>query len=120
LFITQQDLANVLERHSLQEYGSASPPLSLNPDKNQVLIGERSIKLTSQQFEVMQLLYAAQGEIKSKDDIAFAAYKSTEGVTDQAIDSLAYRIRQKIERDPKNPQYLVTVRGAGYRLQNTG
>jgi hypothetical protein len=118
--VTRQDLLAVLERADIQEYGHVSPPLYLDKEHNRVLVGRRPIELTTQQVAVMRLLYEAKGAIKSKDDIATLIYQTLDGVTDQAIDSLMWRIRQKIERDPKSPQYLITERGAGYRLQNLG
>jgi hypothetical protein len=119
--ITHQDLLAVLERSDIQEYGRAVPPLRLDLDKNLVLIGHRSVDLAPQQFAVVRYLYEAQGEVKSKNDIARLLYPTAEGSKDQvAIDSLMWRIRRRMERDPKNPEYLITERGMGYRLQNIG
>ncbi|MBN1887700.1 MAG: winged helix-turn-helix transcriptional regulator [Thermoflexales bacterium] len=119
--ITYQDLLAVLERSDIQEYGRAVPPLRLDLDKNIVLIGHRPVELAPQQFAVVRYLYEAKAEVKSKNDIARLLYPTAEGSKDQvAIDSLMWRIRRRMERDPKNPEYLITERGLGYRLQNVG
>jgi hypothetical protein len=120
LLINREDLLAVLEQADRREYGTALPALRLNREQQLVVIGRREIKLPSIQYKVLCLLYEAEGDIKSKDDIFDEVYQVEDGVTDQAIDSLIWRIRQRIERDPRNPQYLITERGEGYRLQNTG
>jgi DNA-binding winged helix-turn-helix (wHTH) protein len=118
LWLTREDLLAVLEQSDRLEYGTAWPTLRLGRERNLVLIGRRSIELTPQQFEVLRLLYDAEGDVKSRDDIAFTVYRTAD-VTNQAIDSMIWRIRQRIERDPTTPQYLITERGEGYWLQNT-
>ena len=71
--------------------------------------------LTAKEFQLLELLYKHKGEVISKEGIA-------EGVWDyevydyNAIDALVYRLRHRIEADPANPKYLVTVRGFGYKL----
>ncbi len=71
--------------------------------------------LTAKEFQLLELLYKHKGEVISKEGIA-------EGVWDyevydyNAIDALVYRLRHRIEADPANPRYLVTVRGFGYKL----
>jgi DNA-binding response OmpR family regulator len=53
-----------------------------------------------------------------RDRIISAVYEATEGVSDNAIDSMVFRLRQKIGDDAGNPVYLFTVRGRGFRLTN--
>lgn len=75
--------------------------------------------LTAKEFQLLELLYQRKGEVISKEGIA-------EGVWDyevydfNAIDALVYRLRHRIEADPSNPRYLVTVRGFGYKLLTGG
>jgi len=115
--LTEEDLQKVPERFEW-EYGPLVPPLSIDEKQQRVLIGGRPIqeKLSPLEYELLRFLYRHPGEVKSKDDIYLAVYQTTEGVSDEAIDSLVFRLRQKIEADPKNPVYLVTHRGRGYQL----
>jgi DNA-binding response OmpR family regulator len=53
----------------------------------------------------------------SKDEIAQNVW-DYEVYDYNAIDALVYRLRQRIEDDPGNPRYLVTVRGFGYKLNS--
>jgi hypothetical protein len=115
---TEQDLQEVPERFG-REYGPMVPRLSIDEKQQQVYIGGRPIeKLTPLEYDLLWFLYQNADEVKSKDDIYLAVYKTMEGVSNEAIDSLVFRLRQKIEMSPKEPVYLITQRGQGYRLMN--
>jgi len=118
--LTEEDLQEVPDRFK-REYGPLVPPLSIDEKQQRVLIGGRPIreKLSPLEYELLWYLHQNAGEVKSKDDIYLAVYQTTEGVSDEAIDSLVFRLRQKIEVDPKRSAYLITRRGKGYLLQNT-
>jgi len=119
LLLTGRDMQGVPDRFR-QEYGPLVPPLSIDEKQQRVLIGGQPVrkKLSPLEYELLWFLYQNAGEMKSKDDIYLTVYQTTEGVSDEAIDSLVHRLRQKIEVDPKKPAYLVTQRGRGYRLMN--
>lgn len=71
--------------------------------------------LTAKEFQLLELLYQHKGEVISKEDIAQGVW-DYEVYDYNAIDALVYRLRHRIEGDPSNPKYLVTVRGFGYKL----
>jgi hypothetical protein len=96
------------------------PPLTLNTDSKEILIGGRKIeqKLTKLEYLFLELLYTSR-QAKHRDDIWEYAYEGDpEGRSDQAIDNLVHRVRRKIERNPGNPVYVITVGGGYYRLDN--
>lgn len=71
--------------------------------------------LTVKEFQLLELLYEHKGNVISKDEIARNVW-DYEVYDYNAIDALVYRLRQRIEHDPGNPRFLVTVRGFGYKL----
>lgn len=71
--------------------------------------------LTAKEFQLLELLYQRKGEVISKEGIAQGVW-DYEVYDFNAIDALVYRLRHRIEVDPANPKYLVTVRGFGYKL----
>ncbi|MFQ5434420.1 MAG: FHA domain-containing protein [Anaerolineae bacterium] len=80
---------------------------------------EMSPPLSLAQFRLLQLLYDANGAVCSRDDIVNAVWPETGGlgVSEQAIDALVRRLRDRLsEADEHN--YIVTVRGHGFRLDN--
>jgi pSer/pThr/pTyr-binding forkhead associated (FHA) protein len=75
--------------------------------------------LTAKEFQLLDLLYQHKGEVLSKEQIARGVW-DYEVYDYNAIDALVYRLRHRIEADPSNPRYLVTVRGFGYKLMTGG
>jgi DNA-binding response OmpR family regulator len=81
-----------------------------------VLVGERSIDLTPSEFEILAALMAAPGQVFSRLDLldrmsgkAFEGYERT-------IDVHIRNLRAKLEEDSRNPKYIDTVYGIGYRF----
>lgn len=75
--------------------------------------------LTAKEFQLLDLLYQHKGEVLSKEQIARGVW-DYEVYDYNAIDALVYRLRHRVEADPSNPRYLVTVRGFGYKLLTGG
>lgn len=76
--------------------------------------------LSLAQYRVLELLCDGEGRVCSRDEIIAAVWGEEEaaGVTEQAIDALIRRLRDRLaELDPEH-QYVVTVRGHGFRLEN--
>jgi two-component system, OmpR family, phosphate regulon response regulator OmpR len=71
------------------------------------------IVLTSQEQRLLRYLAVRLGEEVSRDDLAEIM---GEGATPRAVDVQVARLRKKFEPDPRNPNWLQTVRGVGYRL----
>lgn len=71
--------------------------------------------LTAKEFQLLELLFSHRGQVISKDQIAQNVW-DYEVYDYNAIDALIYRLRQRIEPDPSNPKFVVTVRGFGYKL----
>jgi len=64
--------------------------------------------LTSAEFEILLTLCQRPGQVFSRDQLKSAA------TTDRSVDITISRLRQKIEKDPRNPAMIETVRSAGY------
>jgi two-component system phosphate regulon response regulator PhoB len=56
------------------------------------------------------------GRVFTRDQILDSVWRDGRYVTSRSVDVYVRRVREKIERDPENPLYLKTVRGAGYRF----
>jgi two-component system, OmpR family, phosphate regulon response regulator OmpR len=70
-------------------------------------------RLTDVEASLLKVLARTPGETISREDMAL---RSTLPINDRTIDVQVTRLRRKIEPDPKQPRYLVTVRGGGYML----
>ena len=96
------------------------PGLYLDKERLLVLVAGQELgpPLSLAQYRLLELLYDRDGRVCSRDEIVEAVWPEAaeEGVSDQAIDALVRRLRERIgEMDPGH-QYIVTVRGHGFRL----
>jgi DNA-binding winged helix-turn-helix (wHTH) protein len=76
--------------------------------------------LSALQFHLLQLLYEREGQVVSRQDLVSISWgtEQSAGVSDQALDALIRRLRDRLaEYDPETT-YIVTVRGHGLRLDN--
>lgn len=97
------------------------PPLiELDEDRRAVKVGGRVLDppLSPAQFELLRLLYRAGGRTVSRDEIVEAVWgdEAAEGVTDQALDALVRRLRRRLAELAPDREFIVTVRGHGFRL----
>ncbi len=96
--------------------------LVLEEDTRNVVINGRELDppLSLAQFRLLQMLYDLDGAVCGRDQIVDVVWPGTggEGVSEQAIDALVRRLRDRLaELDEFN--YIVTVRGHGFRLDNS-
>lgn len=97
------------------------PLLRLDEHEREVFVGGKLLdkQWSPLEYDLLSYLYQSPRTVRSKDEIYLEVYETEEGVSDQAIDSLVFRLRRKIESNPKKPVYLITERGKGYRLDHT-
>lgn len=76
--------------------------------------------LSLAQYRVLELLYDGEGRVCSRDEVVEVVWGLEEaaGVTEQAIDALIRRLRDRLAELDTEHQYVVTVRGHGFRLEN--
>jgi len=82
----------------------------------EVTVNGRREVLTHFEFELLSLLARAAGRVLSRDQIMDALKSEDLDSFDRSIDVHISRLRAKIERDPKKPRFIKTVRGVGYVL----
>jgi DNA-binding response OmpR family regulator len=84
--------------------------------------GQRSIRFTRREVDILQYLHANQVRPVSREELLTEVwgYAKNLGLETRTIDIHIAKLRRKIEPDPGQPRFLVTVRGAGYRLQAGG
>ncbi|MCB0077822.1 MAG: FHA domain-containing protein [Anaerolineales bacterium] len=73
--------------------------------------------LSPAQFDLLQMLVDAQGGVVERDDIAEQIWGSKDGVSEQAIDALVRRLRRRLEEVDDSKEYIVTMRGHGFRIE---
>jgi DNA-binding response OmpR family regulator len=77
------------------------------------------VPTTATEFRLLDYLARHPGRVFTRDQLLDAVWRETAFVTPRSVDVYVRRLREKIEEDPEQPQYLRTVRGAGYRFGAT-
>jgi DNA-binding response OmpR family regulator len=99
----------------------AAPPvrvkdLEIDPARRRVIVDGHEAELTSYEFELLYLLASHPGIVFSREAVLARVWKGETFVTERSVDALVKRLRRKIERDPGNPVYVLTVWGTGYKF----
>ena len=76
--------------------------------------------LSLPQYRLLELLYARTGQVCTREDVVKVVWPEAEsdGVSEQSIDALVRRLRDRLDDLDSEHQYVVTVRGQGFRLDN--
>ena len=90
-------------------------PWFLDDNQHQVIhVDGHDAGLTATEYDILSILIAAKGRKVSRDQIFQNLDKLESDSYDRSIDILIGRIRKKLGDDPKNPEYIKTIRGIGY------
>jgi two-component system alkaline phosphatase synthesis response regulator PhoP len=90
--------------------------LHIDTLSRQVKLADDAIHLTSSEYRILLHLARHPGTAFSREAILTSLWEESPVGDERAIDVHIHNMREKIEPDPKNPTYLLTVRGFGYRL----
>lgn len=106
------------QRASAAAADSAMPvsgDLSINTDSHQVFRAGKVISLTQREYELLTFLASHPNKVYSRVDLMEQVWNyGYVGDDVRTVDVTVRRLREKIEADPANPQYILTRRGAGY------
>jgi hypothetical protein len=96
--------------------------LRLNVESKRVWVAGKELAppLSLAQYRLLELLYQEPGRVYSRDAVVEAVWPEDDrdGISEQAIDALARRLRERLAEADPDTQYVVTVRGHGFRLEN--
>jgi DNA-binding response OmpR family regulator len=93
--------------------------LVLDQEKRRVTLKENPVLLTPHEFNLLQALMSSPGKVFSRQELLGHIYPRREAVViDRVVDVHIGKLRQKIEKDPSDPKYILTVRGVGYQFRD--
>jgi two-component system OmpR family response regulator/two-component system alkaline phosphatase synthesis response regulator PhoP len=84
--------------------------------KRRVTVEGAAVELTDQEFRLLHLLATHPGIVFSREALLGKIWRGDTFVTVRSVDTLVKRLRRRIERDPADPRFLLTVWGVGYRF----
>jgi two-component system phosphate regulon response regulator PhoB len=91
--------------------------LEIDVSSMTVQVRGSNVLTTVREFRLLEYLATHRGRVLTRDQLLDAVWKETPFVTPRSIDVYIRRLREKIEQDPRHPQYLKTLRGIGYRFE---
>lgn len=94
--------------------------LEIDIDKYEVKVKGRKISLTPLEFDLLRFLAENEGKVFSRDVLLDRLWGYDYFGDTRTVDVHIRRLRTKIEDDPSNPRYVVTVRGKGYKFRDPG
>jgi DNA-binding response OmpR family regulator len=90
--------------------------VEVDPARRRVRIEGRDIELTDQEFRLLYLLASHAGIVFGREALLAKVWRGDTFVTVRSVDTLVKRLRRRIEADPAEPRYLLTVWGVGYKF----
>lgn len=95
--------------------------ISYNKTTNEITKGTNVISdlLSPQEHRLLRFLAENQGKIIGREEIIKSVWPDVQvlqGISDEAIDQMVFRIRKKIEDNPNQPKHILTIKGQGFRF----
>jgi DNA-binding response OmpR family regulator len=89
--------------------------IEMDPARRRVRVGTGDVDLTANEFQLLYVLLSSPGIVFSREALLSRVWKDQTFVTVRSVDTLIKRLRKKIEKNPADPQVILTVWGAGYK-----
>ncbi len=93
-----------------------SGELKIEPPKRRVTLGSRQVELTFVEFEILLAMATSPGRVWARDQLLSQVWGNSDYRDPRTVDVHIRHLREKLESDSSNPQYILTVRGVGYRF----
>ena len=92
--------------------------ITLDPDARAAWKDGQSVDLTAKEFDLMELLMRNPGRVYSRENLLNVVWGYEYAGDYRTVDVHVRRLREKLELDPANPQYILTKWGVGYYLKH--
>jgi DNA-binding response OmpR family regulator len=92
--------------------------LTIDSGRRSVEVGGRAVQLTYVEFELLRTLASHPGRVYSRRMLLEALWGGADYREPRTIDVHVRHLREKLEPDPAEPEYILTVRGVGYRFRD--
>jgi DNA-binding response OmpR family regulator len=90
--------------------------VEIDPARRRVRVDGRDVELTDQEFRLLHLLATHAGIVFSREALLSKIWRGDTYVTERSVDTLVKRLRRRVEADPAQPRFLLTVWGVGYKF----
>lgn len=95
-------------------------PVTADLARREVLHQGNLVHLSRREFDLLAVLLSPPGQVRTRDELIDRLWSGLDLADTRTLDTHVRRLRVKLERDPADPEYLVTVRGVGFRFDAEG
>lgn len=94
--------------------------LTIDEQERRITIGDEPVELSVAQYTLLCFLYTNEGKVVSRPEIVRTVWSEAEaaGISNQAIDALVRRLRERLAMVDSDHAYVQTVRGHGFKFEN--
>jgi DNA-binding response OmpR family regulator len=85
-------------------------------EKFSATVGNQKVELTQREIEILRLMIRHRGEVLTRERLLDEVWGYQDYPTTRTVDTHMVKLRKKIEDDPANPQFIVSVYGGGYKF----
>lgn len=93
-------------------------PLQIDPSRREVRKNDLLIELTTKEFDLLIFLASNKGQVFARNVLLDRIWDYHSEVYEHTVTSHINRLRAKLEKDPQNPELILTVRGIGYKASH--
>jgi DNA-binding response OmpR family regulator len=97
-----------------------SDAVVLDVERRQAVVRGQAVELTRQEFDLLYQLAVRPGVVFSRAALLQHVWSSDTFVTERTVDTVISRLRRKVERDPQDPELILTAWGVGYKFVDVG
>ena len=90
--------------------------LEIHHEQRRVLMADREVELNHGEYAMLYCMASSPGQVFSKAQLYEAAWGEAYLHGTNSVENIIWRLRRKLEEDPKHPGYIKTVVGAGYKI----
>ena len=109
-----------VERPSYPESGPAFGSVSVDYVRREVTVAGVPTHLSRKEFDLLAALLSPAQRVRSRDELIDLLWPDTYLTDSRTLDTHIHRLRSKLEPDPTDPRFIVTVRGVGFRIDPDG
>jgi len=92
--------------------------LEIDPTRREVRVGARALELTALEFDLLLHFASHPGRVFSRAQLLDAVWGYSHEGYEHTVTTHINRVRAKVEADPMRPKFVLTVRGAGYKMRD--
>lgn len=90
---------------------------TIKPEQYEIHFNGGRLDLTLKEYELLELLIRNRGRVLKRDYLLQVLWDYADSVNTRVLDVHISKLRDKVEKDSRNPKYIITVRGLGYKFE---